>query len=216
MQKLIERAVLVVGFPAAVGCLFSYGAHRCIRREWASITTLRKALNTQDGLATAVVGRILECLAGAMVLAAAAALFARSDRGHPVLQVPDCDRLKLSTCWSTLFLEEIMIGLSVSLCMPDIVSGKVPLDQVEKIVAGTRCADATAWDGVILGYRTTYWRWLSLRVQARPSPSARRQDRAAAARRRQSRTSYPWPGLHPLGGEGIGHQVWVKYLDRCT
>lgn len=51
-----------------------------------------------------------------------------------------------------------MIGLSVSLCILDIVDGTVPLDQVEKIVAGTKCPDAETWNSLILRYRESHWR----------------------------------------------------------
>jgi len=51
-----------------------------------------------------------------------------------------------------------MIGLSVSLCIKDIIRGKVALEYVEKIVAGTRCESAEDWDKVIKNYRDLYWR----------------------------------------------------------
>ena len=51
-----------------------------------------------------------------------------------------------------------MIGLSVSFCVRDIVAGKMALEQVEKIVAGTACPDDEAWERVIKAYRDSYWR----------------------------------------------------------
>ena len=51
-----------------------------------------------------------------------------------------------------------MIGLSVSFCVSDIVAGKVALDKVEKIVAGTKLPDSEAWERCIKTYRESYWR----------------------------------------------------------
>ncbi len=50
-----------------------------------------------------------------------------------------------------------MIGLSVSNCIRDIITGVVSLDNVEKIVAGTACYGPNGWDGVIGDYRREYW-----------------------------------------------------------
>lgn len=50
-----------------------------------------------------------------------------------------------------------MIGLSVSLCVKSICRGEVPLEKVEKIIAGTRCETAEDWESVIAYYRQCYW-----------------------------------------------------------
>lgn len=50
-----------------------------------------------------------------------------------------------------------MIGLSISLCVPEIASGEVNIDDVTKIVAGTACRDTKAWERVIRRYRDYYW-----------------------------------------------------------
>ena len=51
-----------------------------------------------------------------------------------------------------------MIGLSVSFCVSDICRGKVALEDVEKIVAGTKAESDEDWDAVIEMYRKVYWR----------------------------------------------------------
>jgi hypothetical protein len=51
-----------------------------------------------------------------------------------------------------------MIGLSVSFCVRDIVAGKVPLADVEKIIAGTNAPTLEVWEGVVKHYRDVYWR----------------------------------------------------------
>ena len=51
-----------------------------------------------------------------------------------------------------------MIGLSISFCIADIIRGKVNLEDVEKIVAGTKCETPEHWDGVIEQYKEYYWR----------------------------------------------------------
>ena len=50
------------------------------------------------------------------------------------------------------------IGLSLSFCIRDIIEGKVALDEVSHIEAGTRMPDVWALDRVINSYRKNYWR----------------------------------------------------------
>ncbi len=50
-----------------------------------------------------------------------------------------------------------MIGLSVSLCVKDIVEGKVALADVERIIGGISDTDSVAWEYVIIIYRETTW-----------------------------------------------------------
>ena len=50
-----------------------------------------------------------------------------------------------------------MIGLSVSLCVSDVINGKVNEIDIEKIIAGTKCATNEDWEVVIAGYRKSYW-----------------------------------------------------------
>lgn len=62
-------------------------------------------------------------------------------------------------CGSTTAKEEIvMIGLSLSFCIRDIVAGRVQLDQVDRLVTGTRASDEDEWDEVIAQYKESYWR----------------------------------------------------------
>jgi hypothetical protein len=48
-------------------------------------------------------------------------------------------------------------GLSLSLCIRDIVDGLVPLNQVDKIIAATKAPTPEVWDKVIASYKKTYW-----------------------------------------------------------
>ncbi len=50
-----------------------------------------------------------------------------------------------------------MIGLSVSFCVRDIASGKVSIDDVEKIIAGTCVSTPEHWEEVIKSYMESYW-----------------------------------------------------------
>jgi hypothetical protein len=52
----------------------------------------------------------------------------------------------------------MVIGLSVSMCIRDIVAGKVNLADVKKIIAGTAAKGSEGWNHVISMYRQTYWR----------------------------------------------------------
>ena len=45
------------------------------------------------------------------------------------------------------------IGLSVSLCVADIARGDIPIEEVDKLIAGTRCNDEADWDSVIATYK---------------------------------------------------------------
>ncbi len=48
-------------------------------------------------------------------------------------------------------------GLSLSFCVRDIVNGRVPLDQVDKIIASTRASSRFDWDDLIKEYKKVYW-----------------------------------------------------------
>lgn len=50
-----------------------------------------------------------------------------------------------------------MIGLSVSRCVKDIVQGAVKLEDVTKIVGGTRAETPQDWDRLIRRYREGLW-----------------------------------------------------------
>ncbi len=56
-----------------------------------------------------------------------------------------------------------MIGLSVSFCVRDIVRGKdrdgkvVAIEDVEKIISGTKADSPEVWDEIIARYKKTYW-----------------------------------------------------------
>lgn len=50
-----------------------------------------------------------------------------------------------------------MIGLSLSLCIKDLCEGKVKLQDVDKIIAGTFCNSDHDWDYLIERYCETYW-----------------------------------------------------------
>lgn len=50
-----------------------------------------------------------------------------------------------------------MIGLSVSLCIKDILDGKVQIKEVKKIIGSTRCETTKDWEKVLDTYYFCYW-----------------------------------------------------------
>jgi len=50
-----------------------------------------------------------------------------------------------------------MIGLSLSACVCDIINGRVRLEDVEKIISGTRAPNKDAWYRVVERYKRTAW-----------------------------------------------------------
>lgn len=50
-----------------------------------------------------------------------------------------------------------MIGLSLSLCVRDIVEGRVELDDVEYIIAGTKISNENEFNEVCEDYKQYYW-----------------------------------------------------------
>jgi hypothetical protein len=50
-----------------------------------------------------------------------------------------------------------MIGLSLSFCVQQIIAGEVNIDDVDKIVAGTRAPNSEEWDNILRRYRDHYW-----------------------------------------------------------
>lgn len=53
-------------------------------------------------------------------------------------------------------MNKTLIGLSLSFCVADIVRGKVQLENVNKIIAGT-CAEPTEWENLLTDYKRIYW-----------------------------------------------------------
>ena len=51
-----------------------------------------------------------------------------------------------------------MIGLSLSFCVRDILDGKVAVEDVECIVAGTAAETDEDWECLVVGYAQSYWR----------------------------------------------------------
>jgi hypothetical protein len=49
------------------------------------------------------------------------------------------------------------VGLSLSFCVRDIVLGYVPLNAVEKVIAGTAAENESGWQHVLAVYSETYW-----------------------------------------------------------
>lgn len=49
------------------------------------------------------------------------------------------------------------IGLSVSLCVADIARGDIAIEEVSRLIAGTRCKDVDDWSSVIKDYQEEYW-----------------------------------------------------------
>lgn len=51
-----------------------------------------------------------------------------------------------------------MIGQSLSLCVSDVLDGKVALGDIEQIIAGTCAGNLEAFQVVLDGYAESYWR----------------------------------------------------------
>lgn len=52
----------------------------------------------------------------------------------------------------------MLIGLSLSLCVIDIMKGLVQEEEVGKIIAGTAADTPEAWEKVLQDYSKIYWR----------------------------------------------------------
>ena len=50
-----------------------------------------------------------------------------------------------------------MIGLNLSFCIADILTGKVKLEDVELIITGTACRTPDHWESLFEQYKQTYW-----------------------------------------------------------
>lgn len=55
-----------------------------------------------------------------------------------------------------------MIGTSLSSCVKDIVEGRVSIDDVDLIIAGTKCVTEDDWIAVFNQYSQTFWKGISL------------------------------------------------------
>lgn len=66
-------------------------------------------------------------------------------------------KIELKLTGVKLKWREVMIGLSLSFCVKDIVLGKVALADVEFIVAGTCVGSAEEWQELLNQYSKTYW-----------------------------------------------------------
>jgi hypothetical protein len=49
------------------------------------------------------------------------------------------------------------IGLSVSLCISDMIAGRVALDDVACLIGSTRAVTPEDWEELIASYSRTYW-----------------------------------------------------------
>lgn len=59
-----------------------------------------------------------------------------------------------------------LIGLSLSFCVRDIANGVVNIDDVEKIITGTRCDSAESWSYLLEQYGGTYWNGIEAKAEA--------------------------------------------------
>jgi hypothetical protein len=55
-------------------------------------------------------------------------------------------------------MEVNMIGLSLSLCIQDVIEGRVKYEQVERLVTGTKALTPAHFAGVLDSYAGSYWR----------------------------------------------------------
>jgi len=51
----------------------------------------------------------------------------------------------------------MLVGLSLSLCVKDIMTGKVSEWDVSKIITGTAAETEADWTKLLASYRLTYW-----------------------------------------------------------
>ncbi len=54
--------------------------------------------------------------------------------------------------------EKLLTGLSLSLCIKDIIDGVVKEDQVEIIIARTMVRNSDEWHSIVYQYQSTYWK----------------------------------------------------------
>jgi hypothetical protein len=54
-------------------------------------------------------------------------------------------------------MKKKLTGLSLSMCVKDICKGKVSLEEVDAIIAGTRIMDQEDWNYVLERYCLSYW-----------------------------------------------------------
>lgn len=59
----------------------------------------------------------------------------------------------------------MLVGLSLSLCVADIIADRVRIEDVGVIHASTRAASQQDWDEVVTSYSRTYWRRDPLRAR---------------------------------------------------
>lgn len=52
----------------------------------------------------------------------------------------------------------MLVGLSLSFCIQDIINGRVDLRNVSHLVCGTRCETRAQFDNVLHSYARSYWR----------------------------------------------------------
>jgi len=51
----------------------------------------------------------------------------------------------------------MIIGLSLSLCVRDILDGKYEINEIKTIITGTRGQDQDDWDSIMEVYGRTHW-----------------------------------------------------------
>ena len=50
-----------------------------------------------------------------------------------------------------------LVGLSLSLCIKDVIQGKVSVEQIDSIIANTKCETEAHWNEVFEIYCRLYW-----------------------------------------------------------
>lgn len=55
-------------------------------------------------------------------------------------------------------MSEKMVGLSMSFCIQDMVTGKMDMNNVQFLSTATKCPTPEAWEDVLNSYKKTYWR----------------------------------------------------------
>lgn len=93
-----------------------------------------------------------------------------------------------------------MIGLSLSFCIQDIISGTVRESDVEEIISSTLARTPQDWHHVVSRYRDTYWR-------SNPDEGEAIFNRLLAAGK------ITQPRLEGSAGHSISRGHWVESRD---
>ena len=100
-----------------------------------------------------------------------------------------------------------MIGLSVSLCVKDVIEGKMAIGDVEKIISRTACETTDAWDEVIARYKARFWHHAPEKAET----IIRRLIADGKVSQPRLAADEKMPDLHAVGGHWVKSEEEVIY-----